>query len=317
MVPVQKYLMLIALLAVTACGGGGGPVVEDPDLPPDQTGDADPDPRDSRSDPTDSDDDSNGSNAPDDQDDPDDNSPDDPTDPVPPDLPEPSDSVFEQALRDGPDANVALGAIAVTQSGGDLVLERRDGLFTFADGGVTVDGVAAQFLSDIPGDFDASSVFSAGNDSGLFGIATGAGQMQSSGTADFSGGAVGFIITAAGGVELRNGKSDVSVDFDSARLTATMSDFQIVDAETFVVVDQPLETITLRDATVNGDTFAGGTLELRSASAAIDSTGANTDLQAEGQFFGVAAGGGGADEVGGLIVATGDDGQVFVEFLAD
>jgi len=181
---------------------------------------------------------------------PNDDTPDDepPDDVIPPD-PSTDDmtSTFEEALAESATMDVPLDALIITQVNGGLQLERRAGVFDFDDGEARVGGVMASFLSDVPGTFAASSGFSAGNDSGLFGITTGADLMQTEGGARFTGGAVGLIIGPDGGVELRDGTSDVSVNFDDASLTATMSDFQIVDliedSETFVLVERPLDTI--------------------------------------------------------------------------
>lgn len=352
---IQRFALLLAIVSLAACGGGGGgDVIEEVEVPDRMNGDTDPNPGDQGDDPadqgdsgddpvdqgetgddtvdqgetgddtvdeTDSGDTPSDQGAPDPLDLPNDDTPDDlpPDDVIPPDPPtDDMVSSFEAALAESATMDVPLDALIITQVNGGLQLERRAGVFDFDDGVARVGGVMASFLSDVPGTFAASSGFSAGNDSGLFGITTGADLMQTEGGARFTGGAVGLIIGPDGGVELRDGTSNVSVNFDDALLTATMSDFQIVDSETFVLVERPLDTITLRNAGVTGSSFAGGTLELRSEdNAVIDSTGANTFVQVEGQFFGTDASGMGADEVGGLIVAEGDDGQVFVQFLAD
>ena len=349
---IQRFALLLAIVSLAACGGGGGgDVIDDVPVGDIPSGDPNPDPGDQGDtgndpvdqgdsgddtvdqgetgddtvDETDSGDTPSDQGAPDPPNMPNDDTPDDepPDDVIPPD-PSTDDmaSTFEAALAESATMDVPLDALIITQVNGGLQLERRAGVFDFDDGEARVGGVMASFLSDVPGTFAASSGFSAGNDSGLFGITTGADLMQTEGGARFTGGAVGLIIGPDGGVELRDGTSDVSVNFDDASLTATMSDFQIVDliedSETFVLVERPLDTITLRNAGVTGSSFAGGTLELRSDdNAVIDSTGANTFVQVEGQFFGTDASGMGADEVGGLIVAEGDDGQVFVQFLAD
>lgn len=238
----------------------------------------------------------------------------------PPDEVEADASTLLETLQLTEDVDTTLtGLVVVTDATGDQrVIVRRNGVYTFADEHLTLGDLGVTLSTDIPGAFVATSSMFQTDGPGLVGFATPLADMPLSGSATFTGGAAGFVITAASGFDLTNGQSLVSVDFGTGGVTTELSGFTDVSQVSGNILSAPLAEIIWRNAQINGAGFSGGTLEtLDGFGDAIDLTGPNTTLQAEGQFFGVNDSVTGPSEVGGLIFAEGENGKVYGSFIAD
>ena len=153
---------------------------------------------------------------------------------------------------------------------------------------------------------------------GIIGIATADADMPLLGDATYEGGAAGFVITPAAGFDLTNGDSLVTVAFESGTVTAELANFTDVSQVSGNLLSAPISQIIWRDAEISGSGFAGGGLEtLNGFGEAVDITGTNTNISAQGQFFGLDVENLNPAEVGGLIFAKGDGGIVFGSFIAD
>lgn len=159
---------------------------------------------------------------------------------------------------------------------------------------------------------------------GIGGVTTGASDVPESGTATYTGGAQGQIVTATQGFDLNNGTSTVSADFAAGTVDATMTGFTVTDQATGNAATAPIDTISATGMTIVGNGFSGGTVATANGGTAVNVTGANTTTAAQGAFFGyngtqtapsgtIAA----ADEVGGLVLQQGNDGIVAGGFIAD
>lgn len=258
------------------------------------------------------------------------------SDPIPPQLApdnpdpagnfgtEPPDEVAVEAssLRETlaavGDVDTPLRGIIIVGDTDTRTIVRRDGVYSAADATLSLADLDVTLSKDIPGAFLVSSgLFQAGG-AGIVGIATPDADMPLAGNATYSGGAAGFVITPASGFDLTNGKSLVTIAFDTGFVTATLSDFTSISQVSGNLLTAPVSEIILRNAQINASGFSGGALETRDGFGdLVDLTGSNTGLQAEGQFFGINAATGLPTEVGGLVLANGDNGIVFGSFIAD
>jgi hypothetical protein len=103
-----------------------------------------------------------------------------------------------------------------------------------------------------------------------------------------------------------------------------MTGFIATDQATGSAATAPIDMISASGMTIAGNSFSGGTITTTNGGAAVNITGANTTMAAQGAFFGynsnqtapsgtIAA----PDEVGGLVLLQGDDGIVAGGFIAD
>ena len=298
MMNLRNILLSACCLAVAACGGTTGPVQQtvQPDVSPPPPAPAQQAPGGSVGN----------------------------TDPLddfgtePPEEVEIEASTLLETLQSADNVDTPLtGLVVVMDADGDeRLIVRRDGVYSFADETLTLADLGVTLSSDIPGAFTVASGMFQTDGPGIVGVATPVADMPLSGSATFTGGAAGFVITAASGFDLINGKSLVTVDFTGKSVTAALSDFTDVSQVSGNGLSAPIAAIIWRDAQINGSGFGGGTLETRNGFGdAIDLTGPNTTLQAQGQFFGVDAAA--PAEVGGLVFSEGDTGKVFGSFIAD
>jgi len=205
----------------------------------------------------------------------------------------------------------------VTDSNGNRRAQTRDGVYTRTGEAVTIAGLAASVTNDVLGDYDnAASFFQDDGTVGVVGIATPTASMPTSGNARYAGGASGFVITGTNGVDLTDGRSVVDVAFGGG-VTVTLDDFVGVSQLSGNVVASPVSEMILTNAVIADGGFSGGTLSLRDENGAVDITGSDSTTVAQGQFFGVNADGVTPDEVGGVLFSEGRDGTVYGTFIAD
>lgn len=140
----------------------------------------------------------------------------------------------------------------------------------------------------------------------VVGVETRSGDMPSSGTASFEG-------RATVGQILSGGFADVRGD---ARLDASFAGAGDVD----VTVDNlpsglAYDEVRLRNMTISGATFEGGTVTYRSGGSTVTPEGSGGSDATVGAFYG--ADGSAPLEAGGAWVTTGANGQIFGTFLTD
>lgn len=152
---------------------------------------------------------------------------------------------------------------------------------------------------------------------GIDGIVTDAGDVPTSGTATYSGEAIGVVIAGNEGYDLENGSSTVTADFGAGTVDATMTGFTARDHATGNTATAPIDTIAATGMTIAGNGFSGGTVTTTNSGTAVNVTGANTTTAAQGAFFGYDAAASAPDEVGGMVLQQGDDGIVAGAFIAD
>lgn len=298
---LRTLLSLICLTVFAACSGGSGPVervptaqgeddVSDPIAPSQQATDvftSDPDPLDDFG-----------------------------TEP-PIEVELEASTLLETLDLEG-DVDTVLQGLVVVGEGDTRAIVRRDGVYRFVDETLTLADLPATLSRDIPGAFLVSSGILQVDGTGIIGIATADVDVPISGNATYSGGAAGFVVTPAAGFDLTNGQSLVTVAFGTGFVTAELSNFTDISQVSGNTVNAPIAEIILRDAQISGSGFSGGALETRDGFGdLVNLTGANTTLQAEGQFFGIDADSQLPKEVGGLIYSVGDNGIVFGSFIAD
>jgi hypothetical protein len=209
-------------------------------------------------------------------------------------------------------------AVLVTDPAtGERSVLTRDGLYARIDGSLHLADLAADVNNDVLGDYENAASFTQSDAIGIVGLATPVADLRTTGDASYEGGASGFVITGANGVDLIKGRSVVDVAFSVDSVTVTLDDFEGVSQITGFVVDSPVTEMILRNASIADGGFSGGTLTLRDANGMVDITGADTTTLAQGQFFGLNSDGETPDEAGGVILSQGDTGIVFGTFIAD
>ncbi len=295
---------ILVVGALSACGGGSGPVqVEDP-TPPREVQSA------------------SGNETPAELA--------DPIEPFEvfgteePEEEETAGSVLEATLEASEDDVVVLSGIGIVrdEATGQRILVRRDGEFNRSESSRTLNNLAIDLTDDVPGAFVVTSGFKQeviGNPTmvGVVGVPTKAGDMPTAGSASFSGGAVILAVTPDAGFDMRNGQSVVSVDFATGKASATLSDFTNVSQVSGNLTDAPLDSLVLTDADIVGTGFTGGTVTTTGDLTLAQIVGGNASVQAEGQFFGLTGSGDAPAEVGALIHAEGDSGLIFGSLIAD
>lgn len=291
MIRTLSTLSFIALLA--ACGGGGGPVVEEADVNvdgPPNTGDAD-NPAETF--------DEFGTEEPDED--------------------ENDGSELGETLEGSQEPNIELTGIAFVRDPrqGRSTVELRDGEFTEANGTRTLDGQLIALTGDVPGTFTQTSSFVQDSEGavGIIGIATDLSAMPDSGSATFNGGATGLVIVGDSGFELRDGDSTIVVDFQSGRLRADLGNFTSVSTVSGKLDEAPFETIALDQALISGTSFSGGTITTGGGDTIEQVVGANATALSQGQFYGTNVDEDAPTEVGGILFVEGDEGLIYGSFI--
>lgn len=306
MMPFRSFVAMVSMVGLTACGGGGGPIQIDPpddftDQPPAEQRDA------------------NENNSPAERADPE-----DPFEVFGTEAPEEvlsEGSALEETLSEAEEETIVLTgvAIVVDEATGQRVIVRREGVYTAEDESRTLGESPLELTDDVPGAFVVTSSFvqEAIGAVGVVGVATETADMPTEGSATFTGGAVGFVITGDSGVRLSNGQSTVTANFASGLVDVDLNNFSGVSQVSGNVVDTPFDSLTLLEAAIVDGGFTGGILTSTGDNSVAEVIGGNTTIQAEGQFYGINDATGDPAEVGGLIHAQGDTGQIFTSFIAD
>ncbi len=321
----RVFASCFALALVAACGGGGGPVLDpvgqsglqsDSDRPPET--DMETDVASNEGDSVSEVADPNNQGVVFEGDDPAVDEGSIKTDP-PTDEEEASDppEIEEELI-----ALVGIG-IRVDEATGQRVLVREDGVHLLPADTRTLAGVAIYLTNDVSGDFEVTSSYvqELTGTTGIVGTPTDVSVMPTIGTAQFNGGAIVTFIIPDGGFDLLDGQSVVDVDFESGRVTAQLSDFLEISKLSGNVPTEPLTSpidgVVLTDAIIGGNGFSGGTLTTTGSQSLSDITGGNQTVLSEGQFFGTTATGDAPLEVGGIVHARGDSGQITGSFIAN
>lgn len=180
------------------------------------------------------------------------------------------------------------------------------------------DGDAIRVSTDIPGTYDHTYAFVGDSDGslGVFGNPTASGVMPTTGTASFAGGAVGVLVLGGEGFDLRNGESDVTVNFGAGTARIELGGFETISTVSGNLATAPFDTITLSNAQISGTTLSGGTLTLGGGQTLAQVIGDNRRTIAQGQFYGATAAASGPAEVGGVVFSEGDNGLLFGSYIA-
>lgn len=205
---------------------------------------------------------------------------------------------------------------------GTVLLVDADG---FDGSGVIVDGTASIRKLATNGTYDyvilIDQSYTSGGDgyngTGLLGIRTEAASMPTSSTATFVGEAEATVITGSQGYELRNGTSQLSVNFSTSKLDVTMAGFTATDLYSQTVTTAPINSIVGNNLTIAGNGFSGGTFSTLNNGSTVNLTGANTSTLSGGAFFGYNTNSATPDEVGGVVLMKGDNGLVSAWYIAD
>lgn len=233
-------------------------------------------------------------------------------------------------------SNNTTGAMTLTTTSGSVTHNTgattiSDGTYTLTDNdgsntsGVISDGSSTLTAGTTNGTYDYvliyDQTYTSGGTSydsaGIGGIVTNAADVPTSGTANYTGEAEAFVVTATQGFDLLDGKSTVAANFGAGTVNVTMNGFTAEDAATGNPTTAPIDTISVTGMAIAGNGFSGGTIATTNAGSAVNLTGANTTSAAQGAFFGYDAAISAPDEVGGLILLQGDDGVVAGGFIAD
>jgi len=142
------------------------------------------------------------------------------------------------------------------------------------------------------------------------GIVTHADHIPTAGSATYTGKAKGTIYNGTVFQQFgSNATSTVDVDFEAGSVDVEMTNFE--------AAPDLVDTITITDMSLTGNTFSGGTVGATNGGVLVEITGANTTTYAGGNLFGYDAALSGPDEVGGVFETDGDDGWMVGYFLAD
>lgn len=202
------------------------------------------------------------------------------------------DGAQNNVLSDGSGGTSTRGALGFTGTYESVVDYRT----TYTQGGTTFDSI------------------------GVGGVVTRTQDMPSSGTATYTGEAVGTLVTGTQGFDLRSGTSTVTARFGSGTsgtVDVTMNGFTVRDQASGATNNAPLDTVAVNGMTISGNGFSGGTLETSLNGSPVNVTGTNTSHLAQGNFFGFETGPSEPDEVGGSLLVRGDSGRVVTTFIAD
>lgn len=107
---------------------------------------------------------------------------------------------------------------------------------------------------------------------------------------------------------LNNGTAEVEANFATGKAIALLTNFDATQS--------PIDTIAIRDMTINGGRFEGGELVTALGTTNVEALGSNSDFAASGAFFGDLNGAGVPIELGGTIYARGDSGTLSGAFIA-
>lgn len=151
---------------------------------------------------------------------------------------------------------------------------------------------------------------------GIIGIATKGTDMPKTKTATYKGEAEALVITKTSGFDLSKGKSTLTANFATSKISATLNGFTAVNQSTGKAGSAPIDEIKITDMSITNNQFKGGTVTTRKAGAAVNVVGGNASDDSQGNFYGLNAAGDAPAEVGGRVLIQGDDGIVSGLYLA-
>jgi len=197
-------------------------------------------------------------------------------------------------------------------------LRLNDGsLFFDSSSGFNAAGIAsdgANFVA-VQNDAFGDSVIYRGREDGtnifigIYGKELPASSMPNSNTFTYAGVAELNVLIGSENFDLDTGDASVTANFATNRVDATLDSFLRPSGV-------PVDEIRLRNMTINGNRFDGGTIRLMLNGSTVTPTGGDTSGAAAGVFLGNLVGGF-PDEVGGAFIIRGDDGAVSGAFAAD
>lgn len=203
-----------------------------------------------------------------------------------------------------------------------------DGSYTLidangADGNnlVTDGSSSLEYVGNFSGSYQYAKVFQQSyKTGGIFydvkGIVGIAADIPTSTSATYSGEAEAVVLTSSTGFDLKSGKSEVTADFSTGKVSVTLNGFSAVNQETGVADAAPIDEIKISDMAISGNGFSGGSFETSKAGTVVDITGANSSNASQGRFFGKNSDGTAPAEAGGNIFMKGDSGIISAIYLA-
>lgn len=147
---------------------------------------------------------------------------------------------------------------------------------------------------------------------GVGGIVTQEADMPTSGVAFYTGDAGGLGVDSLGTFELANGAADLTAYFGGAgQVDLVISGLMGYDSST-----NPWNAggIEITGMTIDGNTFTGGVANEQFEQINV---GSDVDVFVDGTFFGFDDGIDAPDEVGGIILLTSTDAEIYLDFLAE
>ncbi len=151
---------------------------------------------------------------------------------------------------------------------------------------------------------------------GVFGMVTAEADMPSGGVATYNGTVGGDIWVNSVWTKLRGGNPEIIADFGAGLMDITMADFRVTDGADNPTTT-PVDTFTLDDMVISGNSFSGGDLAMTLEGTPVLLLGANPNVLAGGNFFGYDGVNDIPAEIGGILYA--DDGRgnyIWLGFLA-
>lgn len=138
---------------------------------------------------------------------------------------------------------------------------------------------------------------------GTVGAVTSTTDVPTQGMATYAGEAT---LSSTGGSD-EDGKVTVAANFGAGTVDTTVNS----------AGDPNFDEINVSGMQISGNSFSGGTMVTSLNGASVDVTGSNTDVISTGHFYGYDHSLNVPDEVGGVILAKGDDGAIAVIYRAD
>ncbi|MGV6839846.1 MAG: transferrin-binding protein-like solute binding protein [Planktomarina sp.] len=165
---------------------------------------------------------------------------------------------------------------------------------TFTDGGVNYDTV------------------------GVLGPVTATADVRTSGTATYSGSANLSVVTQNGFSRLyTDGTTSISVNFATSNADMTLNNFTITNRSGQATNSSEFDTLSINGMAISGSNMSGGTFAFTQSGQQVDIVGTNTSETVHGTFYGYDEVNNIPDEVGGIVLVSGDTGQVTGVFVAD
>jgi len=153
--------------------------------------------------------------------------------------------------------------------------------------------------------------------SGVIGLATTASDLPNSDTATYTGDAQLTVATNGSGFEMDDGTSTVTANFGTNRVSVVLDSFTTTILQGSTATSAPFDRLAVSNMQISGNRFHSGTIAFQRNGSDIDVLGANATRDIEGRFFGITADASQPDEVGGVVLLTGNDGLVTGAFIAD